>query len=715
MTDSTLASLEPDRLEGEVSRADTPGGSGERDENSPVDGGTWYTADSQGSALVYDLPPGALADATYLATDFLLDGPDTAMFRLALSDGEATFTLLYGVIPYCAGRVRLPLDALDQHRSGLEREGAWCKPMIRGDRVDPADVERIELALVSDPGDGVRWCQSPLSVTAEEPPRLTDPALPEGPLLDEFGQATFREWDGRTESEAELVERLREQRDRADEQREIADEHAASDGTDVEETEFREFDDWGGRTVREFTATGFFRTHYAGGRWWLVTPDGHPFWSVGIDVVSPTVSTRYDGIENALAWLPDEDGEFADAFEHWDESGEYVDFLVANLIRAFGDADWREAWAEIALGQLRDLGFNTVGNWSDWEAASEAGVPYTRPLEVEFPETPTVFRDFPDVYHDAFPGDAADVAAQLEPSVGDPAMVGYFLGNEPDWRAGSEPVAVAMLHATESCATRDELADWLADRYGLGDGDGAGATDEGAGGAGDTASDSGADSLAETWEMDVTLADVREGSWDEALTEAARSDLELFSSRMVDRLYGVLGEACREVDPDHLNLGNRLVDVPADWVLEGMDGNVDVLTCNCYRNRLPAEYATVSETVGAPILVGEFHFGAPDVGLPFPSLQPVSTQAARGAAYRYYVEHAATQPWCVGTHYFTMYDESALGRFDGENMNIGFFDVCHRPYEPLADAAREAHDRLYALARAKVDPYSDAPAYLTSR
>jgi len=683
MTDSTLAALEPDSLEGDIRRAD-----GDDDGRPPVDGGTWYAASSQGEALVYEVPPGALADAAYLATDFLLDGPDTAMFRLALSDGEATFTLLYGVVPNCEGRVRLPLDALDQHRSALEREGAWCKPMIRGDRVDPADVERIELALVSDPGDGVRWRQSPLSVTDDEPPRLTDPALPEGPLLDEFGQATFREWEGRTESETELTERLREQRDAADEHA-LA---AASAGSD-------ELDDWGGRTDREFTATGFFRTHYSGGRWWLVTPDGHPFWSAGLDVVSPNVATRYDGIEAALGWLPDEDGRFADAFEHWDESGEYVDYLVANLIRAFGPDDWRDVWAETALGRLRELGFNTVGNWSDWEAASEAGVPYVRPLEVDFPGTPMVFRDFPDVYHDSFPVDAADVAAQLESTVGDPAMVGYFLGNEPDWRAGSEPVAVAMLHSTESCATRRQLADWLADRYGLGA----------------EASDSGAESLAETWEMDVTLDDVREGAWDRDLTAAAHSDLERFSSCMVDRLYGVLAEACHEVDPDHLNLGNRLVDVPADWILEGMEGHVDVLTCNCYRNRLPAEYATVSETVGAPILVGEFHFGAPDVGLPFPSLQPVATQAARGAAYRYYVEHAAAQPWCVGTHYFTMYDESALGRFDGENMNIGFFDVCHRPYEPLADAARETHGRLYALANEAVDPCDDAPAYLTSR
>lgn len=86
---------------------------------------------------------------------------------------------------------------------------------------------------------------------------------------------------------------------------------------------------------------------------------------------------------------------------------------------------------------------------------------------------------------------------------------------------------------------------------------------------------------------------------------------------------------------------------------------------------------------------------------------------ARGDAYRVSLEHAAARPWCVGAHYFTTYDQSALGRFDGENFNIGFLDVCHRPSEPLVEAARESHDRLYDLAVGDSDPYDDKPAYLT--
>ena len=88
------------------------------------------------------------------------------------------------------------------------------------------------------------------------------------------------------------------------------------------------------------------------------------------------------------------------------------------------------------------------------------------------------------------------------------------------------------------------------------------------------------------------------------------------------------------------------------------------------------------------------------------------TQEDRGRAYRVYVEDAAAKPWCVGVHYFILYDQSALGRFDGECYNIGFLDVCNRPYEPLCRAARASHERLYDLATGKVQPFADAPEYL---
>ena len=53
-----------------------------------------------------------------------------------------------------------------------------------------------------------------------------------------------------------------------------------------------------------------------------------------------------------------------------------------------------------------------------------------------------------------------------------------------------------------------------------------------------------------------------------------------------------------------------------------------------------------------------------------------------------------------------------MGRFDGENYNIGFLDVCNRPYEPFADAARKSHNRVYDIAAGILKPFDDAPEYL---
>ncbi len=336
---------------------------------------------------------------------------------------------------------------------------------------------------------------------------------------------------------------------------------------------------------------------------------------------------------------------------------------------------------------LRRFGFNTVANWSDWWIARDAGVPYVRPLESRRGDTPRVFRDFPDVFHAGFEAEAADFAKQLEETADDSAFIGYFLMNEPTWGFAQQTPAAGMLYNTPRCETRRALARSLKGKY---------------------TSDAG---LAAAWGMDVTLAAVAEGEWRRELTEAAEADLAAFSTVMVEKLFSTLSEACKRVDPNHLNLGARYYTVPPKWALEGMTC-FDVFSVNGYQQRVRPELAQVSQRLQAPVMIGEWHFGALDVGLPASGIGHVRDQAARGQAYRIYLEDAAAAPWCVGVHWFTLYDESALGRFDGENWNIGFLDVCNRPYEELCGAARLSHERMYEVALGRVKPYDDAPEYL---
>lgn len=639
---------------------------------SPLPGAAGYRAQAAGGGLEFRFPAGKLASYRFLTADFLLMGDKLAVFLVQLQEGEdgPALGFSFGLLNQCQARLRLPLDAANQNTWMYPREGALLKPLVWGQRVDLARVDRLRLTLYRSGGRPVTWFMTPLSAAADEPPLIETPLLPSGPLMDELGQSLLRVWPGRTGGESELAGRLNEQL------------HSAGECRWPEG-----FSRWGGWLGRRWAATGFFRTAFEEGRWWLVDPDGYPFWSTGLDCVGLNAETAISGIENALSWLPPVDGKFAPAFEsgHWGSRA--FNYLTANFIRAFG-AQYRERWAEIALGLLRSWGFNTVGNWSDWRAASRAGFPYVRPLDERFGRSQPVYRSFPDVFDPAFLEDAAEYAQQLAETAGDPAMIGYFLMNEPTWGFSSELLAEGMLYNTPHCASRRALAEYLRGKY---------STDA---------------ALSAAWGMTVSLDQVAGGAWSGRLSPAAREDLAGLSTRMVERFFGTLSAACKKVDPHHLNLGARYYTVPPEWVLRGMRG-FDVFSMNCYRQQVPAdELGRIHEQLGLPTLIGEWHFGALDAGLPGSGIGHVRDQAARGRAYRFYVENAAAIPWCVGVHYFTLYDQSALGRFDGENYNIGFLDICHRPYDPLVSAARQAHQRLYRVAAGKLPPYKRRPQYL---
>ena len=655
--------LAPERMLGGLKREE-----GER----PLAEATWYVAEAEFDGLEYRFPAGALARAAYLTADLLVDGNRLVVFGLRLREGQRgpAFHLSFAALNQCGARLRMPLDAVNQNRWRFEREGALLKPLCGGDRVDLRKVDRMLIGVFRKSDRPARFCLSSVTATAEEPARVADPVLPKGPLLDELGQSTIHEWSGKSQTAEEVAARLREQ--------------AASAG---EKRLPEAFSRWGGCRELRFEGTGYFRTHHDGRRWWLVDPEGFAFWSAGVDCVQVDTEAAYGGLEKALTWLPDPEGECGEAYLNREGDGRQISYLKANLIRAFGPGNWYGSWKEIALGALRGFGFNTVGNWSDWGLASEARFPYVRPMGMHLRRTPEIFRDFPDVFHSSFDRDAADFAEQLRDTRDDPALIGYFLMNEPTWGFAEQTPAEGMLFNTPTCETRRALSAFLGEKY---------ETDEG---------------VAQAWQMKVTLSELAEGEWRRDLTAAARADLEDFSTVMVERLFHTLSEACRKVDPNHLNLGARYQRVPPRWALDGMKC-FDVFSANCYQQRVRAELAELSAYVKRPVMIGEWHFGALDVGLPASGIGHVPDQKARGKAYRVYVEDAAAKPWCVGVHWFILYDQSALGRFDGENYNIGFLDVCNREYEDLARAARQSHERLYSVAAGESQPYDDEPEHL---
>ena len=96
---------------------------------------------------------------------------------------------------------------------------------------------------------------------------------------------------------------------------------------------------------------------------------------------------------------------------------------------------------------------------------------------------------------------------------------------------------------------------------------------------------------------------------------------------------------CRQFLPDYTT--------PPGWE------NFDVFSINCYAVDPTKKIQDVVDLgVDLPVMIGEFHFGALDAGLPATGLEGVESQKDRGAAYRYYCESVAAHPNGVGCQAF---------------------------------------------------------------
>ncbi len=644
-------------------------------------------ADSSGSGAWIDLSspletrfvPGAFTPSDWLTADFY--NPHPVLLQLKLSflpsaDSARVGEIIFGLYPRVRARLRIPASALAQGAWLLPREGALLKPMCGGDVIRPEELTLLRLGLLAGPGDDSSLWATPFTISPTEPPLLDRAEAAHPVLLDALGQNATGDWPGRTADETTLIARLRADLARADSA--AYPEHWTR---------------WGGSASLRFPATGWFRTHHDGRRWWLVDPEGGAFWSTGPCCASPLVEAATGGLEHLLAWAPPaKDPAWAEARLHRASGtfrGPGINHLAANLLRAFGPADWRAAWRRLAAAALRRQRFNTIANWSDLELGRESRIPYTRPLrDLSSLTVPKLFRDFPDVHHPGFPAACAVWAEQLQTTRDDPAFLGYFICNEPTWAISKNcPAAGMLVNAAPGAPGRRAFTEWLRARH---------ATDA---------------ALAAAWgEPSASFARVAEGDWSTPpASPAFVADAELFSGLMAARLFDILGAACRAVDPHHLNLGARFAHLPASWMRDAF-GSFDVFSFNSYSKRPRAAAAEISALLQKPVLIGEWHFGATDAGHPAAALETVATQADRGLAYRRYLEAHAAEPWCVGAHWFTLYDQSALGRFDGEPYNCGFYDVCHREHAELGAAARASHERLYAVAAGEERPAELPPA-----
>lgn len=648
-----------------------------------IDWGNWQLLQGQRQGSEYACPPEGLClsvtggqgkpfpgweDAAnrYLALELEALDRHSAAFELCLweqgNEDGFDMRIMFGILPGVRTTIALPLELLNSQKLFPERTPGCLKLGVFGKPVERSLVYKI--ALTTTPMHVPQRIRIYSACLCDEKPKIS---LEPQALMDELGQWAKWDWPGKTPNREQCSRSMQMELNQP-----------AKYNRDPE------IDGWGGWKQKPLTKTGWFHAEKHEGRWWLCDPDGNAFLSTGVDCVRPGADTRIDMMRPFVTKLPPQAGEFAQA---WKQSGgEFVNFGVANLVHAFG-ANWWESWARLAKNYLTEQGFNTVGNWSQPEFIRFAGLPYVLPM-AGFPSTGSmIFRDFPDVFEPEYERNAKAFAQQLAPLAEDRNLIGYFLRNEPEWAFVYDLcIAEELLAHPEPLASKSALMDWLKRKYGTPEAWSAAWGREFAG------------------FQDLLTPMHRAGQY----SEQAAADLREFSEEMIRRYVALPSQYCREAAPNHMNLGMRYAYITDKSLLAGCE-NFDVFSINSYQISPFDQVEQVGALLDKPVMIGEFHHGALDRGLSATGIRGMASQEERAVAYQYYMEQGAKSKFFVGAHYFQFNDQSCLGRFDGENYQIGLVDVCMRKYPEIAAGIRECHSRIYGVADGIIPPYDRAP------
>ena len=423
--------------------------------------------------------------------------------------------------------------------------------------------------------------------------RKVDPAK-YVPFVDKYGQFAHADWRFKVKNDETFA------KDLAAERKHLKDAP-------------EEWDRFGGwKDGPKLRATGHFRTEKVDGKWWLVTPEGHLFFSVGLDVTR--VMTDISNGKLHPDWYESpvpEDGKMA--------------FTIWNLEKKFGRKDFEDEYYDFVLKRFDSWGLNTIGNWSAGDLTVKSRKPYVmsvlerakgvkrmQKFQLYDFSAPDFEQKFRAAIREKFATDRA-----LAHAAKDPMCIGFFVDNELQFHR------------------------WI--------------------------------------------PDVGEGR--------AAAGVELY--------FRICREELNRLAPGKLYLGSRFVGFRQPGLLWRTAAKYcDVITVNAYANSV----YNISDRMfkngeEKPILVGGFHFGCLDRGMFKPGLAPVWSQAERGRSYMRFVEGCLQHPLFVGCHWFQYRDQPLLGRGDGEAYQIGFVDVCDRPYPELCRSARMVGETMYQKRR----------------
>lgn len=484
-------------------------------------------------------------------------------------------------------------------------------------------------------------------------------------------------------------------------------------------------DPYGGWTQGPaFEATGFFHTQKRDGRWYLVTPAGHPFYSLGVNTVAADNSQTYvQGREWMFTDLPADNGPLAGYYGKGDhhsgnaatqgrdyDSGRWFDFYGANLQRTYAQpcAEAKagepvapclsgfdaKRWQGHTLDRLQAWGFNTLGNWSDQALGQADRMPYTLPLSIvgDYASISTGadwWGGMPDPFDPRFAmATERAVAIAARDHRDDPWLIGYFADNELAWAGpGDDPkaryaLAYGTLRLTTDVPAKRAFLKQLRDKYRNQQG------------------------LSKAWGVEIpTWEQMEDPGFEPPLPNAEHPEIEAdfkyFQKVYADTYFKTISDSLKWHAPHHLLLGGRFA-VSSPQAVASCAQFCDVLSFNFYTLRPQDGYDFAQlQALDKPVLITEFNFGTRDRGPFWGGVTELAREEDRGPAYANFLKAALAEPSIVGVHWFQYLDQPVSGRLlDGENGHFGLVGITDLPFQGFVESVRKSN--LQALEQLSV-------------
>lgn len=489
-------------------------------------------------------------------------------------------------------------------------------------------------------------------------------------VVDRWGQAAKASWPSKIRSDQELKQRL------AREEAEIAQSPRMPD--------VDKFGGWTGGPQLE--STGKWRTVKLDGKWWIVTPTGRLFYTMGVNNFTFEETTLTAGRRDMFEWLPEPGDELA---RYYGKSGgvvagiqpegsETFDFAGANHHRMWGP-NWREPLMDLTERRMWHWGLNTLANWTDAPLVQRGNVPYTATTSVWGPSR--TLNGAPDPFDPRFEEALRNDIARVQPfAKNDPMCMGVFVDNEINWGSGGAgPGRIfyfsAAIGAGAEVPAKRRLRAMFEDQYG---------DIQKLNSAWGTAFKDWDEVGAKQWQL----------SDEQLASPTLYQDAVQYSRAIYRQYFRTVRRVLNEMLPGTLYLGPRFhawtpdaAEIAADYC--------DIVSFNVYSPTLSEQWQPAPNW-DAPALIGEFGFRGRETGYFNRVGSDGRTEKDRAERLAAFWESVLDKPYMVGLHWFRYRDQHLLGRvFDGENAAFGLVTITNTPYPEMTQMVRRLTSRLY--------------------